>query len=249
MAGGLMKFADLFQKLLARRSTGKPKKPAPPAQRTPDAGVPPPAQTPLNAVPADTLRQARRDASNAERDVVQASRAHLAKLTASPPRHRIAHLDDPELTPADRTELANSVRSALPVSLRLKFPRRRLTSLLQGLRLVCGYKGIIALVVLVVCAVPVTLAWRNTGTRIVGSEVTWIVDWQLPDGAVLHGAWKAGMPAVAMQAHNGAVVLRRWLNSRGYATTEVDERWLLENSFTYVVTPIGATGTASPANR
>jgi hypothetical protein len=243
-----MKLPNLVQKLLARLS-GRPKRPAPPAWRAPDGGGQPTAQIPLSAAPADALRQARQDALNAERDVAKVSRAHLATLMASPPRHRMVHLTDAELTPADRTELSNSVRSALPVSFRLKFPRRRLTGLFRGLRLACGYKCIVALVVLVTCAVPVTLAWCNTGTRIVGSDATWIVDWHVPDGAVLHGAWKAGMPAVAMQAHNGTVVLRHWLNGRGYATTEVGERWLLDNSFTYIVTPIGATDTASPANR
>jgi hypothetical protein len=242
-----MKILDLIQKVLAR--AGNTKKLAPPARRTPNAGGQTTAQMPESDAPADALRLARLDALNAERDVVQMSRAHLATLMASPPRHRIAHLDDPELIHADRTELANSVRSALPLSLRLTSPRWRSTGLIRGLRLACGYKCIVALVVLVACAVPATLTWRNTGTRIVGSDSTWIIDWHLPDDTVLHGAWKAGMPAVAMQAHNGTVVLRRWLNGRGYATTEVDERWLLDNSFTYVVTPAGATGTTSPANR
>lgn len=242
-----MKFADLIQKMLAR--TSKPKKPAPPARRTPNARGQPTAQIPQSDAPADALRLARQDALNAERDVVQVSRAHLATLMASPPRHRIAHLDDPELILADRTELANSVRSALPASLRLTFPRWRPTRLARGLPLAWGFQCIVALVVLVACAVPATFALRNTGMRIVGSDSTWIVDWHLPDDSVLHGAWKAGMPAVAMQAHNGTVVLRRWLNGRGYATTEVDERWLLDNGFTYVVTPAGATGTTSPANR
>jgi hypothetical protein len=245
----MMNLIDLVQKLLARLSGGKPKRLAPPAPRAPDAGGRPTAQIPLSAAPADALRQAQQDALHAERDVAQVSRAHLATLMASPPRHRMAHLTDPELTPADRTELANSVRSALPVSFRLKFPQWRPTGLVRGLRLACGYKSIVALVVLVACAVPGALAWHNTGMRIVGSDATWIVDWRLPDGTVLHGVWNAGMPAVAMQAHNGTVVLRHWLNGRGYATTEVDERWLPDHSFTYVVTPIGTTGTASPANR
>lgn len=245
----MRKLFDLVQKLLTRRSTGKPKRPAPPARRTPDAGGQPTAQIPLSAAPADALRQARLDALNAEQDVSRVSRAHLATLMASPPRHRMAHLTDPELTPADRTELANSVRSALPVSFRLKFPRWRPTGLFRGLRLACGYKCIVALVVLVACAVPVALAWRNTGTRIVGSDATWIVDWHLPDGTILHGAWNARVPAVAMRTKSRMVVLRHWLNGRGYATTEVDERWLLDRSFIYVVTPTGTTGTASPVNR
>ena len=161
----------------------------------------------------------------------------------------MAHLNDPELVPADRTELANSVRSALPVSFRLKFPRWRPAGLVWRLRVACGYKCIVALVALVACAVPGTLAWRNTGTRIVGSDATWIVDWHLPDGTILHGAWNARATAVAMQAQNGTVVLRHWLKGRGYATTEVDERWLLDHSFIYVVTPTGTTGITSPLNR
>jgi hypothetical protein len=244
----MKKFFDLVQKLRARLS-GRPKRPAPPAQRTPEAGSQPAAGIPLSATPAGALRQARLDALNAEQDVTRVSRAHLATLMAYPPRHRMAHLTDPELTPADRTELANSVRSALPFSFRLKFPRWRPTGQVWSLQPVCGNNCIVALVALVACAVPVALAWRNTGTRIVGSEATWIVDWHLPDGTILHGAWNARVPAVAMQANNGTVVLRHWLNGRGYATTEVDEPWLLGHSVTYVVTPTGTTGTASPANR
>jgi hypothetical protein len=249
MAGGLMNFADLFQKLFARRATGKSKNPAPPAQRTPDAGVRPPTQNALNTAPADTLRQARQDASNAEQDVARVSRDHLAMLMAHPARYRMAHLNDPELTPVHRTQLANSLRSALPFSIRFKFPRWRPTGLVQRLRQACGFKCIVALVALVACALPGAVASHNTGTRIVGSDVNWIVDWHLPDGTVLHGAWKARMPAVAMRAENGTVVLRRWLNGRGYATTKVDESWLLEHSFTYVVAPTGAMGTANPAIR
>jgi hypothetical protein len=249
MAGRLMKFSDFVQKLSAWGSASKSKRPAPPARQKSDAGGQTAAQIPLSAASADALRQARLDALTAEQDVADVSRAHLATLMASPPRHRMAHLNDPELTPADRAELANSVRSALPVSFRLKFPRWRPPGLVWGRRSACGYKCIIALVALVACAVPVTLAWRNTGTRIVGSDTPWIVDWLLPDGTSLHGSWNAHVPAVAMQAKNGTVVLRHWLNGRGYATTEVDEHWLLDHSFTYVVTPIGATGTASPASR
>jgi hypothetical protein len=170
---------------------------------------------------------------NAEQDVAHISRAHLATLMAFPPRHRIAHLNDPELTPANRTEFANSIRSALPVSFRLKFPRWRPTELFRGHRLACGYKCIVALVLLVARAVPTALAWHNPGKRIVGSDTTWIVDWLLPDGTSLHGSWQTHVPTVAMQAKNGTAVLRHWLNGRGYATTEVDERWLLDHSFTY----------------
>jgi len=74
-------------------------------------------------------------------------------------------------------------------------------------------------------------AWHNTGERMVGTSTTWIIDWHLPDGSIKHGAWKAGLPMIAMRPHNGKVVLRYWLNGRGYATTEVDENWLLRSTF------------------
>jgi hypothetical protein len=83
----------------------------------------------------------------------------------------------------------------------------------------------------------------------VASSTTWIIDWRLPDSAIWHGAWNAGIPAIAMRPHNGMVMLRYWLNGRGYATTEVDENWLLQNSLDYVVGPTGGTGAVSPASR
>lgn len=237
---------DLARELLARLSNDKP---ALRNQRTPDLSVRASAQTPLGVTPAETLRQARQDALSAEQGVIRVSQARLATLMASPPRCRLAHLNDPELTSADRAALANSVRSALPASFRLKFPRWRPTGLLRSLELGRGYKFITALVVLVACAMAAAFAWRNTGTRLVGSDDTWIVDWRLPDGAILHGAWNARTPAVAMGAKNGTVILRLWLNGQGYATTEVDEHWLSDHSFTYVVVPTGPTAAASGANR
>jgi hypothetical protein len=91
--------------------------------------------------------------------------------------------------------------------------------------------------------------WHNTGERMVASNATWIVDWRLPDGSIKHGGWNAGLPVIAMSPHNGKVVLKYWLNGLGYATTEVDEKWLRGNSFDYVVAPTGGTGAVSPASR
>jgi hypothetical protein len=242
----MSKFFDLASKLIARLSDDKS---APRRPRAPDLSARTPAKTSLRAAAAEALRQAQQDAVSAEQDVDRVSQAHLARLMVSPLRNRMAHLNDPELTSADRGALANSVRSALPASFRLRFPGWRPTGALRGLKLRCGYKCIRPLAALVTCAVATTFAWRNTGTRLIGSDDTWIVDWRLPDGAILHGAWNARIPTVAMRAKNGTVVLRLWLNGRGYATTEVDEHWLLDHSFTYVVAPTGATAVASPANR
>jgi hypothetical protein len=161
----------------------------------------------------------------------------------------MAHFNDPELTPTDRTELEHSVRAALPRSAPVtSAPSKGARHSLRLLR-PCGYKCAVATVLLAAGSLLATMAWHNTGERMVGSRTTWTNDWRLPDGSIFHGAWKAGLPATAMPPHNGMVVLRYWLPGRGYATTEVDENWLLGNSFDYVVAPTGGIGAVSPANR
>ena len=52
---------------------------------------------------------------------------------------------------------------------------------------------------------------------------------------------------IAMRPRNGKVILRYWLPGRGYATTEVDQDWLIKHS--YVVAPTGAVGAVNPAKR
>ena len=177
----------------------------------------------------DPILQARQDAAAAEAEVVKISRAHLAALMASPPRLRMAHLGDPELTPADRTELENSLRAVLPRSVSVASAPFKLAGYPRRLLRACGYKCAVATVLLVAAGLLAGFGWHNTGERMVVSGQTWIVDWRLPDGSIKHGAWKAGFPAIAMWPHNGKVILRYWLNGRGYATTEVDENWLLRN--------------------
>lgn len=201
------------------------------------------------AAPIDPILQARKDATVAEAEVVKISRTHLGTLMASPPRARMAHLTDPELTPADRTELQHSVRSALPRFAPVKAAQTSAPNYFRRLLQACGYKCAVATVLLVAGGLLAGQARHNTGDRLVGSNVTWIIDWRLPDGVIWHGAWKAGLPVIAKQPYNGKVVLQYWLNGRGYATTEVDESWLLQNSFDYVVVPTGATGVVSPSNR
>ena len=105
------------------------------------------------------------------------------------------------------------------------------------------------IVVLTMAGLLAGMVWRNTGERLLASNETWVIDWRLPDGSTWHGAWKAGLPAVAMHPRQGKVVLRYWLPGRGYATTEVNQDWLIEHSIDYVVAPTGATGVVNPRNR
>ena len=134
------------------------------------------------AVPKDPIQQARQDAAAAEADVIRISRAHLATLMASPPRQRMAHLTDPELTAADRTELENSLRAVLPRRAPVKAAPSTAPAYLRRLLRGCGYKCAVTIVLLTVGALLAGTAWHNTGKRMVGSNTTWTVDWRLPDG-------------------------------------------------------------------
>jgi hypothetical protein len=247
-----MKFLlNLFQRWRKPQAATTPRAghPAWPVSGTAQAGVSNVATRPAVAAPVDPLEQARLDAARAANDVTEISRARLTTLMALPPRDRIAHLTDPDLTPMHQAELAASLRIALPrtVSARAAPPKR--SAALRRLLQPCGYRCALTIVVLAMAGLLAGIAWRNSGERLVTSSETWVIDWKLPDGSTWHGAWKAGLPAIAMHPRHGKVVLRYWLPGGGYATTEVDEDWLREHSFGYVVAPTGATGVVRPANR
>ena len=244
-----MKRPSRIQKVPARPDANKQRSGKRPAPRKADpvgkahAGTKPPAAR------KDPILEAQQAAAAAQTEVAKISRAHLGTLMASPPRARITHFKDPELTPADLIELEQSVRSALPRSTPVKAAPSKLTDSCRRLLRVCGYKCAVTTVLLAAGGLLAGTAWHNTGERMVGSNTTWIVDWRLPDGSIKHGGWNAGLPVIAMSRHNGKVVLKYWLNGLGYATTEVDENWLRGNSFDYVVAPTGGTGAVSPASR
>lgn len=244
-----MKQPKRIQKVPARPVANKQRTGQRPAQRKADpvgkahAGTKPPAAR------KDPILEAQQAAAAAETEVAKISRAHMGTLMASPPRVRMAHFNDPELTPVDRTELEQSVRAALPRSAPAKAAPSKPTEYLRRLLRVCGYKCAVTTVLLAAGGLLAGTALHNTGERMVASNGTWSVDWRLPDGSLKLGGWNAGLPVIAMSPHNGKVVLKYWLNGLGYATTEVDENWLRGNSFDYVVGPTGGTGAVSPASR
>src|ERR1019366_1811447 len=246
-----MNILRLLQQMSGRPAAkkGRAVPTAPPATKKGSAGGIPTATGSNPASPIDPFLQAQRDVANAENEVVEISRGHLATLLALPPRTWLSHLADLELTPSDKSALETSVRALLPRSTAAKLlacnPAGTLRRLLQW----CGYKCMASIVVLAVCGLTAGTAWRNTGERVIVSNETWWVDWNLPDGSNLHGGWKAGSPAIAMRPRNGRVVLRHWLAGQGYATTEVDQDWLINHSFDYVVAPTGAVGAVNPAKR
>jgi hypothetical protein len=185
----------------------------------------------------DPLEQARRDAARAASDVTEVSRAHLAALMALPPRDRIAHLTDPDLTPLHQAELEASVRIALPRIAPARAAPPRMSAALRRLLQHCGYRCAVSIVVLFMAGLLAGMAGRNTGERVIVSSETWWVD------------WKAGSPMIAMRPRNGRVTLRYWLAGQGYAATEVDQDWLIKHSFDYVVAPTGAVAAVKPSKR
>jgi hypothetical protein len=247
----LMNFLELFQQMSGRPAAkkGQTVPTVRPATRKEAAGGIPTEPKSGTARPIDPFVQARQDVANAENEVAEISRAHLATLLATPPRERLSRLADPELTPADKTALENSVRSLLPRSTAAKLLTLNLAGTLRRLLQRCGYKCMASIVVLAVCGLPAGTAWRNTGERVIVSTETWLVDWHLPDGSILHGGWKAGFPVIAMRPRHGSVTLRYWLAGQGYAETEVDQDWLVTHSLDYVVAPTGVTAAVNPAKR
>jgi hypothetical protein len=247
----LMTFLKLFQQISGRPAIKKgPVVPtARPAAKKEAAGAIPTATGSKPASPIDPFLHAQRDVANAENEVAEVSRGHLATLLALPPRTRLSHLADLELTPADKSALENSVRSLLPRSTAATLLALNLAGTLRRLLQRWGYKCIASIVILAVCGLAAGTAWYNTGERVIVSNETWWADWTLPDGSNLHGGWKAGFPAIAMRPRNGRLVLRYWLAGQGYATTEVDQDWLIKHSFDYVVAPTGAVGAVNPAKR
>ena len=247
----LMTLHKLFQQI-SRRPAAKKGRTVPtarPATKKKAAGGIPTATGSNPASPIDPFLQAQRDVANAENEVVEVSRGHLATLLALPPRTWLSHLADLELTPADKSALENSVCALLPRSTAAKLLALNLAGTSRRLLQRCGYKCMASIVVLTVCSLAAGTAWYNTGERVIVSNETWWVDWTLPDGSNLYGGWKAGFPAIAMRPRNGRVVLRYWLAGQGYAKTEVDQDWLTKHSFDYVVAPTGAVGAVNPEKR
>jgi len=246
-----MTFLKLFQQISGRPAVkkGRAVPTARPAAKKEAAGGIPTATGSNPASPIDPFLQAQHDVANAENEVAEVSRGHLATLLALPPRTWLSHLADLELTPSDKSTLETSVRSLLPRSTAAKVLALNLAGTLRRLLQRCGYKCIASIVVLAVCGLAAGTAWRNTGERVIVSHETWWVDWNLPDGSNLRGGWKAGSPAIAMRPRNGRVVLRYWLAGQGYATTEVDQDWLIKHSFDHFVAPTGAVGAVNRAKR
>jgi hypothetical protein len=149
----LMTFLKLFQQISGRPAAkkGRAVLTARPATKKEAATGIPPARESETARTVDPFLQARQDVANAENEVVEISRGHLATLIALPPRTWLSHLTDLELTPADKSALENSVRCLLPRSTAAKLLALNLAGTLRRLLQRCGYKCMVSIVGLAVC--------------------------------------------------------------------------------------------------
>jgi hypothetical protein len=163
----LMTLLKLFQQISGRPAVkkGRTVPTARPAAKKEAAGSIPTATGSNPASPIDPFLQAQRDVANAENEVVEVSRGHLATLLALPPRTWLSHLADLELTPADKSALENSVRALLPRSTAAKLLALNLARTSRRLLQRFGYKCIASIVVLAIFGLAAGTAWRNTGER------------------------------------------------------------------------------------
>src|ERR1019366_10399790 len=113
-----MNILRLLQQMSGRPAAknGRTVPTARPATKKKAAGGIPTATGSNPASPIDPFLQAQHDVANAENEVAEVSRGHLATLLALPPRTWLSHLADLELTPSDKSTLENSVRALLPRS-------------------------------------------------------------------------------------------------------------------------------------
>lgn len=164
--------------------------------------------------------QAQERLDTADDDVRQASRARLGELMKLPERQRFAHLDDPDLTPSDRSSLRRSMAAGLsPPRVRMNWRpainrvgrrlRRRLPTLA------------IAAISIAPLAVWGWMTWQNTGQQTVAYERPEKLNWTLPSGEVRQREVRAGELVVLVQHRSGRVV-RSWLPKQGYETAKID---------------------------
>ncbi|RQH06878.1 hypothetical protein [Bradyrhizobium sp. RP6] len=186
------------------------------------------AATTVNVLPPEKqIAAAAAAASAAQLAVDRASDQRLAGLMQEPARKRLYHLNDPSLTTDGQARLRDSIGKELPRGAASNAERSKDS----GWSLLRHWHAIVAILLLLALLAGLTFAaWRNTGVDTLVADQTWAVTWRLPGGQTLAGAWRAGYPVVVMQPSKGTVIIRRWVNSRGYAETVVPADWLALNS-------------------
>ncbi|KPF67392.1 hypothetical protein IP69_13730 [Bosea sp. AAP35] len=168
--------------------------------------------------PAQRVARARADAKAADRRLELASRSRLKELMQLAPRERLAHINDVDLIPSDRTRLRRAVQAQLPLK-RLRLPRKlsslSLVSWLGRLDEATFVRGTALSVLFIAFGVA---GWWTTATAHILRESEEI-NFVMPEG------WRSQMkiPAntkLATLQRGGVLRTRLWLHGRGYAQTD-----------------------------
>ena len=151
----------------------------------------------------ERVEDARDRAANAEAEAARVSRERLEALLALPPREAMRHLDDPDLSAADRTRLRDALRARAPrskgraVGDRARRPARPLVPF--GTSRTARRTAIALAPLALVASVALAAAWWRTPfpARI---EADVEVAWRYPDGRVVRLTMPAGWPVDAQRS-------------------------------------------------
>jgi hypothetical protein len=167
---------------------------------------------------------AERGVKDAESAVERASGVRLAALMKLQPQQRLEHIEDDNLTRADRSKLRKSLSASLRHRKRdrFKFGTRSLIRRIRNPR-----RYIAATVALAAVVLPlgflIHTAEKNTDEIVVLPQAI-DFSWTLPSGTKEQKIMPVGAHlAIALRPGKPAVA-RRWIEGQGYATAEVNVR-------------------------
>lgn len=165
------------------------------------------------------FKAAAAQASAASDDVKRISAQRLAEIQKLPTAKRLAHTDDPALTPHDRAKLKQSLRAQLRKTPARDSSRVRWTLIPRWVRYNWG-KLLFGTVGTVAVLFSGFVAWANTAAPSTLSVRT-TINWLLPDGSRSTTIWEAGTPVSVTSIDGNVAQLRVWIDRQGYARGSV----------------------------
>jgi hypothetical protein len=171
----------------------------------------------MESVVTSRVSAARAQAREAKKKVHRASAARLMELARLPPDERMEHLDDPDLTLADRVTLRRSLQAGLSRRRSYRFWPSGQRSRRWAVNLACPILRLEISVPLLLATVWLALAWHRTAwpatlTRDVHIRI------MKEDGQIGRGVLQRGRAAIVQPVWGGGLLLRRWDPSWGYET-------------------------------
>jgi len=154
-------------------------------------------------------------ASAASDDVKRISAQKLAEIQKLPSAKRLAHADDPALTPQDRDKLKQSLGAQLRKTPTREPSRVKWTLVPRWVRYNWG-KLLFGTVGTVAVLFGGFVAWANTAAPSTLSVRT-TINWLLPDGSRSMTTWEAGTPVSVTSINGNVAQLRAWIDHQGYA--------------------------------